>query len=346
MSEMKDFVIEDGVLIEYKGQDDNIIIPDGVTVIGSGAFKNRAIKGITIPESVITIEDIAFIGCWFDKKIKIPHSVTSIGCRNFNDYDLAAPPANAIVCNVDNHVLECCRGGGKELIVSADVEAIDLYDCYCKNVEKIIIGNNVQDIAAGTLSKFNNLREIIVKELSAPVLEQNRNLSPFDRIGMGHVAHYSSPYATIDGVLYNSSMTKLICVPPKYPNEYTIPQNVTSISKYAFCGCEQLSKIIIPDDVAYLGDNAFEGCTALASVSLPISLRRIGKNVFHNCSSLNPIIIRDANYLTNKLPSDLAHYPLALNDEEIAAVRVKMEGIGSPSKIRGRNRTGMHSRDA
>ena len=255
MSEMKDFVIEDGVLIEYKGQDDNIIIPDGVTVIGSGAFKNRAIKGITIPESVITIEDIAFIGCWFDKKIKIPHSVTSIGCRNFNDYDLAAPPANAIVCNVDNHVLECCRGGGKELIVSADVEAIDLYDCYCKNVEKIIIGNNVQDIAAGTLSKFNNLREIIVKELSAPVLEQNRNLSPFDRIGMGHVAHYSSPYATIDGVLYNSSMTKLICVPPKYPNEYTIPQNVTSISKYAFCGCEQLSKIIIPDDVAYLGDN-------------------------------------------------------------------------------------------
>ena len=63
MSEMKDFVIEDGVLIEYKGQDDNIIIPDGVTVIGSGAFKNRAIKGITIPESVITIEDIAFIGC-------------------------------------------------------------------------------------------------------------------------------------------------------------------------------------------------------------------------------------------------------------------------------------------
>lgn len=35
-----DFVIKNGVLTEYAGSGGNVVIPDGITAIGEGVFKN------------------------------------------------------------------------------------------------------------------------------------------------------------------------------------------------------------------------------------------------------------------------------------------------------------------
>ena len=40
MSNTSDFVIENGVLKEYKGSGGNVVVPEGVTSIGDEAFKN------------------------------------------------------------------------------------------------------------------------------------------------------------------------------------------------------------------------------------------------------------------------------------------------------------------
>ena len=54
----KDFLIEDGVLMEYTGRDVNVIIPQGVTHIESFAFeKFTNLMSITIPDSVVSIGD-------------------------------------------------------------------------------------------------------------------------------------------------------------------------------------------------------------------------------------------------------------------------------------------------
>lgn len=51
------FKIEDGVLLSYIGSEKNIVIPDGVKEIASGAFaRNDNIVSITVPASVKTIE--------------------------------------------------------------------------------------------------------------------------------------------------------------------------------------------------------------------------------------------------------------------------------------------------
>ena len=47
---MSDFVIEKGVLIKYKGAEDEVVIPDGVTDIGEEAFSKCA--NLTICASV------------------------------------------------------------------------------------------------------------------------------------------------------------------------------------------------------------------------------------------------------------------------------------------------------
>ena len=71
MSEQK-FIIENGVLIKYKGADENVIIPEGVKAIGDNAFyEKETIKSIIIPDGVKAIGNAVFYGCENLKKITI-----------------------------------------------------------------------------------------------------------------------------------------------------------------------------------------------------------------------------------------------------------------------------------
>ena len=61
---MSNFVIEDGVLVKYNGNEEKVIIPDGVISIGEKVFnENRTIVEVAIPSSVEEILYRAFYMC-------------------------------------------------------------------------------------------------------------------------------------------------------------------------------------------------------------------------------------------------------------------------------------------
>ncbi len=81
----KIFEIKKGVLIKYLGVDDHVLVPDEVTAIGDGAFKNKkTIISITLPENITHIGHYAFSGCKKLTSIEIPESVTTIGDYAFS----------------------------------------------------------------------------------------------------------------------------------------------------------------------------------------------------------------------------------------------------------------------
>ena len=84
MSDTSEFIIEKGVLTKYKGRSSNVVIPEGVTVIGSKAFSNCArVLQLTIPGTVQRIESEAFLGCTSLAKLTIPEGVKEIGMKAF-----------------------------------------------------------------------------------------------------------------------------------------------------------------------------------------------------------------------------------------------------------------------
>ena len=81
----EDFEIENGKLIEYHGNDKEVIIPDGVTSIGAFAFsKCESLTSVNIPDSVTSIGRRAFEECASLTSVTIPDSVTSIGNSAFS----------------------------------------------------------------------------------------------------------------------------------------------------------------------------------------------------------------------------------------------------------------------
>ena len=45
-------------LVKYNGSDENVVIPEGITVIKNSAFYSAKVKSITVPASVTNIEEI------------------------------------------------------------------------------------------------------------------------------------------------------------------------------------------------------------------------------------------------------------------------------------------------
>ena len=57
-----DFEIENGILKKYRGNSSNVMIPEGVTEIGSSAFRaSWTIESVCIPEGVVAIGNLAFM---------------------------------------------------------------------------------------------------------------------------------------------------------------------------------------------------------------------------------------------------------------------------------------------
>lgn len=77
------------IVISYKGTAADVTIPSRykgkpVTAINNAAFLNSAVTSVTIPDSITSIPDAAFINCFQLTNISIPNSVTYIGYFAFN----------------------------------------------------------------------------------------------------------------------------------------------------------------------------------------------------------------------------------------------------------------------
>ena len=91
--------------------------------------------------------------------------------------------------------------------------------------------------------------------------------------------------------------------------EYTIPNSVTSIGKFAFYDCTSLTSVTIPDSVTSIGDDAFRICTSLKRVDIT-DLSAWCKINFSS-SSANPLCNGAKLYLNGSeltditIPSDI-----------------------------------------
>ena len=236
----QDFLIENGELKEYRGKDTDIVIPNGVTSIGSRAFWGCRSTSITIPARVTRISIEAFWGS---------NSLESITVEQGNPIYHSA--GNCIIETKSKTLI----AGWKNSIIPADGSVTSIgWGAFfnCSALKSIVIPDSVTSIDYRAFFDCSSLKSIVIPEGVTSI-----GNSTFEDCGsLTSIVIPGSVTSIGDFAFYHcSSLTSIV-----------IPDSVPSIGKFVFGGCKSLTSITIPDSVTSIGRLAFYGCDSLKTI--------------------------------------------------------------------------------
>ena len=268
----------------------NITIPNSVTSIEGSAFSGcTGLTNIMIPNSVTSIGGSAFSGCTGLTSITIPESVTSLygstfdGCTNLKKIEVSQnnenySSYNGVLLDKDGYnLIRCPEGKSGNFVVPDSVGCIESYAFYnCTNLTNIQISENVNEIEGYAFENCKSLQKFVLPdnvynigyyggwyELH-PIFSGCTNLKEIE-VGSGN-----DNYSSIDGVLYDKEVEKLIYCPAKKSGKYTVPKSIKSVTDYAFDDCNSLESIVLPESMPEFSYSLYdlECCPSLKSIKV------------------------------------------------------------------------------
>ena len=283
------FTAENGVLYNKtktelicypKGKtDEDFTVPDGVTkIMGLAFFQNPNIKTVTLPTSVSELDPYTLAPFAGYSAFTDCASLTAINVKSGNP---TFKSVDGVVYSADDKTL-AMYPSGKEMdpfIVPSTVEHIaQSAFLYTKKLKNITISEGVKDIGAYAFKNSGIKSASIpasVTSISDGVFVNCSNLETVD------VASANTAYSSVDGVVFNKTVTDLIYYPTAKAGEYTVPGTVTTIKQSSCEGTKKLTKITLPPSVKTIEESAFESSSlSELAFSGTSGLETIGKRAF------------------------------------------------------------------
>ena len=261
----QEYIIVGNTLTKYSGDQNSFKVPEGVEIIGEGAFRTytygkadileeitlpasikklspaafsgrNALKTINLPEGLTTIEYDVFAGCDALEGIHIPSTVTELSANAFSvrDWDrqkskmttITVAGDNPNYCAVDNVLYNKTMTEILLIPVNADIE-------------ELVIPATVAKISGA--NSCCNIKRIVFK---------------------GSVDAWNSAFANL------SSLTEVV-----------FEGKCGKIADYAFSECKKLKKVTFATDLCEIGARAFKK-TGLKELALPETVVHIGEEAF------------------------------------------------------------------
>ena len=241
-----------------------ITIPAGVTDIGNYAFRScRSLTNLTLLGGVQTVGHYAFSGCWKLAGVNFPAGLTSIGDYAFSYCSaLTNVTLPAGLTSIGEYAFSYCSVLANVTLPAGVTRIDNSAFVSCPVLGDVSIPASVTFIGSAAFARCTGISNFTVEET-------NPN------------------YRSVDGVLYNKSMTILMTYPGARAGSFIIPDSVTTIETMAFSICGKLTGVTMPSNLTGISEAAFSYCPLLENVTIPASVTSIGPNAFHYCGKLS-----------------------------------------------------------
>jgi len=302
-----DFILEEGVLIGYAGEGGEVKIPDSVTAIGDGVFRNNTtITEVTIPDTVTSIGENAFQNCTALEAVNLPAALQTIGAYAFSGCSglTGALSIPAGVTAIANRAFNNCSGLTGQLTLPATVTAIGDYAFYgCKNLSgTLTICGDVTTIGEYAFSGCSSVDQMEFQGKTVPKVKNNaiKQMSALTAVWLP--ADMFSDYAAVlcehlptSARLRATGVTEELYIVDDVLVAYqgdggnvVIPEGVSAIGPAAFQNCGGLTAVTIPDTVTDIGAYAFYHCCGLTgALHIPAQLVTLGRRAFCGCTGIS-----------------------------------------------------------
>ena len=270
----------------------SVNIPAKVKTIEERAFSFCGLTELVIPEGVLVIDQDAFLGNSL-KNLTLPSTITSIGESAFlynNDFQ-------SIICNAATPPALGANAFDGEITpdVKVPLSSIAAYrqaDGW-KNFINYYVGEMIAD---GITYRINEKKEAMVAAAETSLTEANIP-SAVEFEGNQYAVTKISDKAFSD----NTNLTA-VTLPESVVTlgsdafsgcqslkTIKIPSKVTAIPDRCFVSCSSLESVTIPEGVTTIGSYAFQSCK-LNALTLPESLETIGSYAFSFCDLTDLVI--------------------------------------------------------
>ena len=302
-----------GMLIE------DLVIPNGVTMIGNYAFNYcDSLTSVTISDSVTEIGERAFQFCKALTSITIPDSVTTIGEKAFGFCDsLTSVTIGDSVTTIGKRAFENCTSLTKVDITDLatwckisfeDSQTNPVY--FARNlylngtlIEDLVIPNGVTMIGDRAFAYCDALKSVTISDSVTSIGNHSFGYcNMLNSVTMGNGVKTLGPHAFGFCPLLTS---------------VTLGNSVTLIDRGAFSQCKALTSVTIPDSVTTIGDYAFRNCTSLKEVYCkPTTPPSLGNDVFNSNASDRRIYVPAASVDAYKAAIFWSEYASAIEPYE------------------------------
>ena len=312
-----DALYVNGVLLE------DLVIPEGITVIDRSFEGYKALKTVTLPDSLTEIGDYAFKDCpnletvnFNDScrigkyafyncdsivKIGLKRGITAIGDRAFSHcsslLNLTIPDT---VTEMGEYVFEACPVLNR-VTFNAQIKEIPVGTFKQSGLPSFTIPEWIESIGREAFCETKKLTSITIPDSVVNVY--------YGAFANSNAITKKNGFVYVENVLISSTLrTEAVRVPDgitviayaafddygNYQKNIILPDGLIGISYGAFKNCEKLETVRMPESLISIGAEAFYGCKKLSNIVIPPNVESFGDYCFANCSSLTEFILPES----------------------------------------------------